>query len=71
MSDKKTFTFRFNEVSMQQVWFEAANEEEAKALMKKCEDDDMNISDLPKAYERNRGIELDFRDSMLEDDTPA
>jgi hypothetical protein len=71
MSDKKTFTFRFNEVSMQQVWFEAANEEEAKELMRKCEDDEMNISDLPKAFERNRGIELDFSVSMLEDHTPA
>ena len=71
MSDKKTFTFRFNEVSMQQVWFEAANEEEAKELMRKCEEDEMNISDLPKAFERNRGIELDFSVSMLEDDTPA
>jgi hypothetical protein len=71
MRDKKTFTFRFNEVSMQQVWFEAANEEEAKELMRKCEEDEMNISDLPKAFERNRGIELDFSVSMLEDDTPA
>jgi hypothetical protein len=71
MSDKKTFTFRFNEVSMQQVWFEAANEEEAKELMRKCEEDEMNISDLPKAFERNRGIELDFSVSMLEDHTPA
>jgi hypothetical protein len=71
MSDKKTFTFRFNEVSMNQVWFEAANEEEAKELMRKCEEDEMNISDLPKAFERNRGIELDFSVSMLEDHTPA
>ena len=71
MSDKKTFTFRFNEVSMQQVWFEAANEEEAKELMRKCEEDEMNISDLPKAFERNRGIQLDFSVSMLEDHTPA
>jgi hypothetical protein len=71
MSDKKTFTFRFNEVSMNQVWFEAANEEEAKELMRKCEEDEMNISDLPKVFERNRGIELDFSVSMLEDDTPA
>jgi hypothetical protein len=71
MSDKRTYTFRFNEVSMNQVWFEAANEEEAKELMRKCEEDEMNISDLPKAFERNRGIELDFSVSMLEDDTPA
>ena len=56
---------------MNQVWFEAANEEEAKALMKKCEDEEMNISDLPNAFERNRGIELDFGVSMLENDTPA
>ena len=66
-----TFTFRFNEVSMNQVWFEAANEEEAKALMKKCQEDEMNISDLPSAYERNRGIDLDFSVSILENDTPA
>ena len=71
MRDKKTFTFRFNEVSMQQVWFEAANEEEAKELMRKCEEEEMNINELPKAFERNRGIELDFSVSMLEDDTPA
>lgn len=67
----KTFTFRFNEVSMNQVWFSAENEEQAKALMQKVQDDEMNISDLPKAYERNRGIELDFSVSMLEDETPA
>ena len=56
---------------MQQVWFEAENEEQAKALMQKVQDDEMNISDLPKVYERNRGIELDFSVSMLEDETPA
>jgi hypothetical protein len=61
-----TFNFRFNEVSMQQVWFDAESEEEAKELMRKCEEEEMNISDLPKAYERNRGIELDFSVSMLE-----
>jgi hypothetical protein len=65
----KTFTFRFNEVSMNQVWFSAENEEQAKALMQKVQDDEMNISDLPNVYERNRGIELDFSVSMLESDT--
>jgi hypothetical protein len=55
-----TYSFRFNEISMNQVWFEADSEEEANALMQKCMDDEMNISDLPKAYERNRGIDLDF-----------
>ena len=54
---------------MQQVWFEAENEEQAKALMQKVQDDEMNISDLPNVYERNRGIELDFSVSMLESDT--
>jgi len=66
-----TYSFRFNEVSMNQVWFEAANLEEAQALFKKCEEDEMNISDLPGASERNRGIELDFSVSMLECDIPA
>lgn len=66
-----TYSFRFNEVSMNQVWFEAKDLDEAKALMKKCQEDEMNISDLPSAYERNRGIELDFSVSMLESDTPA
>lgn len=63
-----TFSFRFNEVSMNQVWFEARDEEHAKELMKKCEEEDMNISDLPNASERNRGIELDFSVSILEKD---
>ena len=63
-----TYTFRFNEVSMNQVWFEAENEEAAKELMRKCENDEINISDLPNAYERNRGIDLDFSVSILETD---
>lgn len=66
-----TFTFRFNEVSMNQVWFEAKDLQEAQALLKACMEEDMNISDLPGAQERNRGIELDFSVSMLESDTPA
>jgi repressor of nif and glnA expression len=66
-----TFNFRFNEVSMNQVWFEAANLEEAQALFKKCMEDEMNISDLPNVFEKNRGIELDFSVSMLEAETPA
>lgn len=61
-----TFTFRFDEVSMNQVWFDAANLEEAQALLKKCEDDEMNISELPNAFERNRGIEVDFSVSTVE-----
>ena len=61
-----TYTFRFNEVSMNQVWFEAADEDAAKALMEKVQNEDINISDLPNYQERNRGIELDFSDSILE-----
>jgi hypothetical protein len=61
-----TFTFRFNEVSMNQVWFEADDEDAAKALMEKVENDEINVSDLPKCQERNRGIQLDFTDSVLE-----
>lgn len=64
-----TYTFRFNEVSMNQVWFEAADENAAKALMEKVQNEDINISDLPNYQERNRGIELDFSDSMLESDS--
>ena len=66
-----TFTFRFNEISENQVWFEADDIFEAQELMAKCENDEMNVSDLPGAYERNRGIQLDFSVSMLESDTPA
>jgi hypothetical protein len=61
-----TYSFRFNEISMNQVWFEADSEEEANALMQKCMDDEMNISDLPKAEERNRGIQMDFTVSGIE-----
>lgn len=61
-----TYSFRFNEISMNQVWFEADSEEEANALMQKCMDDEMNISDLPKAEERNRGIQMDFTVSEIE-----
>jgi len=60
------YTFRFNEISMNQVWFEAKNDEEAKSLMKQVMEDEINISDLPSAEERNRGIDLDFSISILE-----
>jgi hypothetical protein len=63
------YSFRFNEVAMNQVWFEAENVAQAHALMKQCENGDINISDLPNAQERNRGIDIDFSVSMLESDS--
>ena len=63
------YTFRFNEISMNQVWFEAKDDEEAKSLMKKLMEDEININDLPEVSERNRGIDLDFSVSILEDET--
>ncbi len=60
------YTFRFNEISMNQVWFIAENDEHARELMQQCEDDEINVSDLPDAEERNRGIQLDFSVSMIE-----
>jgi hypothetical protein len=53
---------------MNQVWFEAKNDEEAKALLKQVMDDEININDLPEVGERNRGIDLDFSVSILEDE---
>lgn len=60
------YSFRFNEVSMNQVWFEAKNDEEAKSLLNQVLEDEINISDLPEVSERNRGIDLDFSVSILE-----
>jgi hypothetical protein len=60
------YSFRFNEISMNQVWFEAKDDEEAKSLMKKLMEDEININDLPEVSERNRGIDLDFSVSILE-----
>jgi len=60
------FTFRFDEVAMNQVWFDADNEEQAKALMQQVMDEEINVSDLPNAKERNRGIALSFDCSVLE-----
>jgi hypothetical protein len=60
------YSFRYNEVSMNQVWFEAKDDEEAKSLLKQVMEDDINISDLPDVSERNRGIDLDFSVSILE-----
>ncbi len=51
---------------MNQVWFEAADDEQAKSLINKVIDDELNISDLPDSYERNRGIEMDYSVSTLE-----
>jgi hypothetical protein len=52
---------------MNQVWFVAENDEHARELMKQCEDEEMNISDLPDVEEYNRGIQLDFSVSVLEE----
>lgn len=60
------YTFRFNEVSMNQVWFEAKDDKEAKSLMKQLIEDEINTNDLPEVSERNRGIDLDFSVSILE-----
>lgn len=60
------YSFRYNEVSMNQVWFEAKDDEEAKALLKQVMDDEINISELPEVGERNRGIDMDFSVSILE-----
>jgi hypothetical protein len=49
------YSFRFNEVTMNQVWFTADNVVHAHELMKQCEDEEINVSDLPDAEERNRG----------------
>ena len=54
------YSFRFNEVSMNQVWFEARDEEEAQILLERLKNDEIEIGDLPQVVERNRGIELDF-----------
>ena len=53
---------------MNQVWFEAENDEQAKELINKVIDDELAIPDLPAYYERNRGIDLDFSVSTLEDE---
>lgn len=63
---KMLYSFRYNEVSMNQVWFEAKDDEEAKSLMKQLMEDEININDLPEVGERNRGIDLDFSVSILE-----
>jgi hypothetical protein len=63
------FSFRYDEVSMNQVWFEADNLDHAKELMKQVENEEINVSDLPQAQERNRGIQMDFSVSMLESDS--
>ena len=54
---------------MNQVWFEADNLDHAKELMKQVENEEINVSDLPQAQERNRGIQMDFSVSMLESDS--
>jgi hypothetical protein len=63
------YTFRFDEISSNQVWFEADDIFHAKELMQQVENEEINVSDLPRAEERNRGIQMDFSVSMLESDS--
>lgn len=60
------FTFRFNVVEENQVWFDAETEEQARELLGRVEDDRLNISDLPNAEERNRALIVDTTVSFIE-----
>lgn len=60
------FTFRFNVVEENQVWFDAETEEQARELLGRVEDDKLNISDLPNAEERNRALIVDTTVSFIE-----
>lgn len=60
------YTFRFNVVEENQVWFDAETEEQARELLGRVENDELNISDLPNAEERNRGLTVDTTVSFIE-----
>lgn len=60
------YSFRYDVVEAWQVWFDAENDEEAIALMRKVVEEEINPNELPNYQERNRGIISDFSVANLE-----
>lgn len=60
MSQKKTYTVRFDVVESWKASFEAESEEEAKQLFKDFAAGEITGEELPEYFEKNIGIDTDF-----------
>lgn len=69
MSEKKTYSFRFDVVESWKASFEAESDQEAARLFQQVIAGDINGNDLPGYTESNSGIETDYESYGLEDET--
>lgn len=60
MSEKKTYIFSYDVVESWKVWFEAESPEEAAKLYMQVTEGEINPSELPGFFEKNKGIESEF-----------
>lgn len=61
-----TYSFVYEEVSVNQVFFVADSEDEAKVLFEKAINGQISVEDLPNFAEKNKWYELSFDNSELE-----
>jgi hypothetical protein len=61
-----TYEFRYEVVESWKATFVAESIEHAKALLQQLADDEIDTDDLPEYSERNKGIESDYSNSVVE-----
>jgi hypothetical protein len=62
----KTYSFTYEEIVVNQVFFLAKNEEEAQALYKKAKGGEISFDELPEMGEKSKWYEMSFDGSELE-----
>jgi putative SOS response-associated peptidase YedK len=53
-----TFEFWYDETYTFKAWFEAESQEEADALIEQVEEGELEITELPKFVNKDKGYEL-------------
>jgi hypothetical protein len=61
------FTFWYSETYTNKGWFEAENEAEARQLLSKVQDGDLDINELPNLGFKDKGYDLEISPETLEE----
>jgi hypothetical protein len=62
----KTYSFTYEEVVVNQVFFVADSEEEAQSLYEKVKGGEISFDELPEMGEKSKWYEMSFDGSELE-----
>jgi hypothetical protein len=62
-----TFEFWYDETYTYKAWFDAENLEEAKKLLDKVTDGEINIDQLPEFGNKDKGYKVSFEHATIEE----